>query len=84
MKATLLYCRHFAKKTLLKTARKAGIKSKPSTHKQKYVLPTPPMLRKNISPRSSDSESERPNSEIFDDLSSKNITVYFVVGQTVK
>ncbi|XP_041365406.1 myotubularin-related protein 13-like [Gigantopelta aegis] len=61
--------RHFAKKTLLKTARKAGIKSKPSTHKQKYVLPTPPMLRKNISPRSSDSESERPSSEIFDDLS---------------
>ncbi|XP_048241880.1 myotubularin-related protein 13-like isoform X3 [Haliotis rufescens] len=61
--------RQFAKRTLLKTARKAGLKSKQSNRKTKYVLPTPPMQRRNISPRSSDSESERPNSEAFDDLS---------------
>ncbi|ESO95293.1 hypothetical protein LOTGIDRAFT_232003 [Lottia gigantea] len=61
--------RQFAKRTLMKTARKAGLKSKQSTHKQKYVLPTPPTARRNVSPRSSDSESERPNSEAYDDLS---------------
>ncbi|XP_070199867.1 myotubularin-related protein 13-like isoform X2 [Littorina saxatilis] len=62
--------RHFAKRTLLKTARKAGLKSKQSQiKKHKYVLPTPPLPRKNTSPRSSDSESDRPNSEIFDELS---------------
>ncbi|XP_050410421.1 myotubularin-related protein 13 isoform X2 [Patella vulgata] len=62
--------RQFAKRTLLKTARKAGLKSKQTTHnKKKYVLPTPPSTRRNISPRSSDSESERPNSDVYDDLS---------------
>lgn len=35
----LLFCRGFAKKTLLKTARKAGLKPKPSK-RQKYVLPS--------------------------------------------
>lgn len=59
----------------MRTARKAGIKPKQNARKQKYVLPTPPMNRRSMSPRSSsagsDSESERPNSEQFDDLSSK-------------
>ena len=64
--------KNFAKKTLMKTARKAGIKSKQSARKQKYVLPTAPFQRRSMSPRSSggsDSDSERPNSEQFDDLS---------------
>ncbi|CAG2192244.1 MTMR5_13 [Mytilus edulis] len=65
--------KNFAKKTLMKTARKAGIKSKQSARKQKYVLQPPPsMQRRSMSPRSSagsDSDSERPNSEMFDDLS---------------
>ena len=73
MNYTCLICRNFAKKTLMKTARKAGIKSKQSARKQKYVLPTAPFQRRSMSPRSSggsDSDSERPNSEQFDDLSS--------------
>ncbi|KAK7481835.1 hypothetical protein BaRGS_00026861, partial [Batillaria attramentaria] len=61
--------RHFAKRTLLKTAKKAGFRPKQSQRKQKYVLPTPPLTRRNASPRSSDSESDRPSSEVFDDLS---------------
>ncbi|XP_052066679.1 myotubularin-related protein 13-like isoform X4 [Mytilus californianus] len=66
--------KNFAKKTLMKTARKAGIKPKQSARKQKYVLQPPPsMQRRSMSPRSSsagsDSDSERPNSEMFDDLS---------------
>ena len=69
------FCRNFAKKTLIKTARKAGIKTKHTARKpNKYVLPTPPQLRKSISSwgsAGSDSESDRPNSEIFDDLSSE-------------
>lgn len=32
-------CRGFAKKTLLKTARRAGFKPKTSSKRQKYVLP---------------------------------------------
>ncbi|KAK3103033.1 hypothetical protein FSP39_015926, partial [Pinctada imbricata] len=60
-------------KTLKKTARKAGIaKPKQPRTKTKYLLPTPPTQRRSMSPRSSagsDSESDRPNSEIFDDLS---------------
>jgi len=35
----LLFYRGFAKKTLLKTARKAGFKPKASSKRQKYVLP---------------------------------------------
>ncbi|KAJ8313207.1 hypothetical protein KUTeg_009240 [Tegillarca granosa] len=66
--------RHFAKKTLIKTARKAGIKTKqPSSRKHKYILPTPPLLRRSVtssrSSTGSDSESDRPNSEIYDELS---------------
>ena len=30
----------------MKTAKKAGLKSKSSTSKQKYILPTPPMTRR--------------------------------------
>lgn len=66
------FCRNFAKKTIMKTARKAGI-AKQKTPKRKYVLPTPPMSRRSMSPRSSagsDSESDRPASEALDDLSS--------------
>ena len=33
------YFRGFAKKTLMKTARKAGFKQKTSSKRQKYVLP---------------------------------------------
>ncbi|KAL3842272.1 hypothetical protein ACJMK2_020304 [Sinanodonta woodiana] len=61
--------RQFAKKTLLKTAKKARLKPKDPSRKQKYTLPTPPMPRRSLSPRSSDSDSERPNSEIFDEVS---------------
>ena len=63
-------CRHFAKKTLIKTAQKAGIKTKP--RKTKYGLTSQPGGPRSYTPRSSDSESEggRPGSEIFDDLSS--------------
>lgn len=36
----MFYCpQGFAKKTLLKTARKVGVKQKPSSKRQKYVLP---------------------------------------------
>ena len=43
------FCRGFAKRTLLKTAKKAGIKTKDQTPKrQKYILPTPPMSRKTM------------------------------------
>lgn len=35
----ILYYRGFAKKTLLKTARRAGFKPKTSSKRQKYVLP---------------------------------------------
>ncbi|CAE1243244.1 SBF1_2 [Acanthosepion pharaonis] len=61
--------KQFAKKTLIKTVRKAGLKPKQSSRKQKYMLPTPPSSRRSLSPRSSDSESERPNSEAYDELS---------------
>ncbi|XP_053384706.1 myotubularin-related protein 13-like isoform X1 [Mercenaria mercenaria] len=64
--------KHFAKKTLMKTAKKAGIKTKQSSRqKTKYILPATPMRGRSLTPRSSDSESEsgRPGSEIFDDLS---------------
>lgn len=67
-----LFYRNFAKKTIMKTARKAGI-AKQKAPKRKYVLPTPPMSRRSMSPRSSagsDSESDRPVSEALDDLSS--------------
>ncbi|XP_048780687.1 myotubularin-related protein 13-like isoform X2 [Ostrea edulis] len=63
--------KNFAKKTIMKTARKAGI-AKQKAPKRKYVLPTPPMSRRSMSPRSSagsDSESDRPVSEALDDLS---------------
>jgi hypothetical protein len=42
-------CRGFAKRTLLKTARRAGIKTKDSSagsKRSKYVIPTPPMIRR--------------------------------------
>lgn len=58
----------------MKTAKKAGIKTKQSSRqKTKYILPATPMRGRSLTPRSSDSESEsgRPGSEIFDDLSSK-------------
>ena len=70
--------RHFAKRTLLRTARKAGLRPKQSQRKQKYVLPTPPLPRKNTSPRSSDSESDRPSSEVFDELSSECLWLFCV------
>ncbi|CAL1540470.1 unnamed protein product [Lymnaea stagnalis] len=63
--------RQFAKRTLLKTARKAGLK-KQSRSKPKYNLTSPPSARKpvgNHSPHSSDSESECASSVHYDDLS---------------
>ena len=71
---TYYTCRHFAKKTIMKTAKKAGIKTKQGTRqKTKYILPPPTIGNRSMTPRSSDSESEggRPGSELFDDLSSK-------------
>ena len=64
-----LLCRGFAKRTLMKIPKKAGIhvKSKDSRSKQKYVLPTPPLTRRVL-----ETQSERPHSMSFDDeLSSK-------------
>ncbi|BFZ05320.1 hypothetical protein BsWGS_08359 [Bradybaena similaris] len=63
--------RQFAKRTLLKTARKAGLKKQPRS-KQKHSVTSPPANRRsggNHSPRSSDSESECPSSLHYDDLS---------------
>ncbi|XP_064634624.1 myotubularin-related protein 13-like isoform X5 [Lineus longissimus] len=65
----------FAKRTLMKTARKAGIKTKQSSHK-KYMLPSPSMLRKSMtSSRSSESDIDSRRSSIAfeDDLSSKSL-----------
>ncbi|XP_074660812.1 myotubularin-related protein 13-like [Tubulanus polymorphus] len=70
----------FAKRTLMKTARKAGIKSKSSTtsssssssRKQKFLVPSPSFSRKSItSVRSGDSDSESRRSSVAydDDLS---------------
>ncbi|KAI0213842.1 Myotubularin-related protein 13 [Lamellibrachia satsuma] len=39
----------FAKRTLMKTARKAGLKSKEVSQKRKYIMPTPPMSRRSFS-----------------------------------
>lgn len=45
--------RGFAKRTLMKTAKKAGFKTKESgggsTKRQKYMMPTPPMARRVLS-----------------------------------
>ncbi|XP_059150678.1 myotubularin-related protein 13-like isoform X2 [Physella acuta] len=64
--------RQFAKRTLLKTARKAGLK-KQSRSKPKLNLTSPPSARKppagQHSPHSSDSESETASSVQYDDLS---------------
>ncbi|GFR74219.1 myotubularin-related protein 13 [Elysia marginata] len=63
--------RQFAKRTLLKTARKAGLK-KQSRKPNKHSLTSPPVPRRgpgNHSPRSSDSESEYAGSIHQDDLS---------------
>ena len=53
-----MYFRGFAKRTLMKTAKKAGLKSKSGTTKQKYVFPTPPMARR---------ENGRPNGASIDE-----------------
>ncbi|RUS71898.1 hypothetical protein EGW08_020336 [Elysia chlorotica] len=63
--------RQFAKRTFLKTARKAGLK-KQSRKPSKTSLTSPPVPRRgpgNHSPRSSDSESEYAGSIHQDDLS---------------
>ena len=67
----LTFCRQFAKRTFLKTARKAGLK-KQSRKPNKHSLTSPPVPRRgpgNHSPRSSDSESEYAGSIHQDDLS---------------
>ncbi len=56
--------RGFAKRTLMKTARKAGLKPKES-RKQKYILPTPPLSRRG--PRLGDPTKDRPSSLSLDD-----------------
>lgn len=43
----IFFLRGFAKKTLLKTARKAGFKPKQSSKRQKYVLPNMSMITSN-------------------------------------
>lgn len=45
-----VHCRGFAKRTLLKTAKKAGIKAKEgSSKRQKYIITaTPPMMRRSF------------------------------------
>ncbi|XP_012944799.1 myotubularin-related protein 13 isoform X2 [Aplysia californica] len=62
--------RQFAKRTLLKTARKAGLK-KHNRNKPKYSITSPPTSRRsgNSSPHSTDSESECAGSVHNDDLS---------------
>ncbi|XP_023930025.1 myotubularin-related protein 13 isoform X2 [Lingula anatina] len=63
----------FAKKTLMKTARKAGL-AKPksastSQRKQKYILPTPPPSRRSTASLDSMDSDSRPASGVFDDES---------------
>lgn len=68
--------RVIAKKTLLKTAMKAGFKPKPSSRKQKYVIQGGPHDSRTLpSPGRTpsvgfDGESDRPCSLYEDDLSS--------------
>lgn len=47
IKQCSVFYRGFAKKTLMKTARKAGFKQKTSSKRQKYVLPN---MGNNINP----------------------------------
>ena len=70
----------------MKTARKAGIKSKDS-RKSKYILPTPPLQRRSLSP----GRDSRPSSMQYDDdLSSeshlwkciKKLKIFLVLGQS--
>ncbi|XP_055899918.1 myotubularin-related protein 13-like isoform X1 [Biomphalaria glabrata] len=77
--------RQFAKRTLLKTARKAGLK-KGSRAKTKYGFTSPPSSRKssgNHSPHSSDSESECTGSVHYDELSDPPISAFFVNSSSV-
>ena len=60
--------RGFAKRTLMKTAKKAGFKPKDSatSKRQKYVLPTPPLARKTLAVTGLHS-SDRPASGSYDE-----------------
>lgn len=75
------YSRVIAKKTLLKTAMKAGFKPKPSSRKQKYVIQGPHDSRTLPSPGRTppsigfDIESDRPSSLYEDDLSSESESI---------
>ena len=51
----------------MKTARKAGLKPKDSSRKQKYILPTPPPSRRTMTLEGSQPQKERPSSLVFDE-----------------
>ncbi|KAH9519121.1 ARS-binding factor 1, partial [Bulinus truncatus] len=76
--------RQFAKRTLLKTARKAGLKKGTRT-KTKYGFTSPPSSRKSSgnSPHSSDSESECTGSIHYDDLSETSISAFLFTSSSV-
>lgn len=61
----------------MKTARKAGLKPKESSRKQKYILPTPPLQRRTLTLEGGQPQKERPSSLVFDDeLAGKRIAMY--------
>ena len=75
-----LVSRGFAKKTLMKTARKAGLKSKEPPRKQKYILPTPPLSRRTLGSQLGGSLDYRDQTSHFatydEELSGKLILHY--------
>jgi len=70
----IVWCRGFAKRTLLKTARKAGIKTKDASSsgkRQKYnlTMATPPMMRRSAGGTlpNSDTLTSDAGMPVFDD-----------------
>ena len=62
--------RGFAKRTLMKTAKKAGFKTKESGNggkRQKYLMPTPPMARRMLSATLDRDGGSRPSSGVWDE-----------------
>ena len=60
------FFRGIAKRTLMKTARKAGLKPKESSKRSKYIMPTPPLQRRSAGSIDLGTK-ERPGSLILDE-----------------
>ena len=52
---------------MLKTAKKAGLKTKEEQKKRKYILPTPPTSRRTLPAHFGQSGDHRGHSPIFDE-----------------